>query len=52
MSTEVMVAMSVFILFMMLMIAMVVAERHGHEKWVAEKKHTRLMKKLWEMDEA
>ena len=51
-SNEVMIAMSVFILFMILMVTMVVLERRGLDAMDAEIKQKRLMTKLWNMEEA
>jgi len=51
-SNEVMIAMSVFILFMILMVTIVVLERRGFDAMDAEIKHKKLMTKLWNMEEA
>ena len=51
-STEVMIAMSIFIVFMLLMITMVLVQDYENQKWIKAKRHKALMNKLWNMEEA
>jgi len=49
-STEILAALTAFMLFILLMVTMVVFERRGNEQWRAKIKHKRIMSKLWNME--